>query len=144
MHKITPFLWFDGKAGEAAKFYVSIFKNSKLLSESPNDATFVLEGQTFYALNGGPQYKFTPAVSFFVSCETQDEVDELWEKLSAGGGKSQCGWLTDRYGLSWQIVPSILKPLLSDPDPVKSRRVLDAMLKMTKLDIQQLQAAHAG
>jgi len=139
--KVTPFLWFDGKAAEAAAFYVSIFKNSKVVSSSPMDATFVLDGQDFLALNGGPQYKFTPAVSLFVSCETQEEVDYFWEKLGAGGAESQCGWLTDKYGLSWQVVPTILRKLLQDPDRAKAQRALNAMLKMTKLDIKRLQEA---
>jgi predicted 3-demethylubiquinone-9 3-methyltransferase (glyoxalase superfamily) len=142
MQKITPFLWFDGKAGEAAKFYVSIFKNSKVLSASPSDATFVLDGQEFFALNGGPQFKFTPAVSLFVTCETQEEVDQFWEKLSEGGATNRCGWLTDKYGLSWQIVPSLLRKLLQDPDRVKAQRVTNAMLQMTKLDIKRLQEAY--
>ncbi|HKC49472.1 MAG TPA: VOC family protein [Myxococcota bacterium] len=141
MKKVTPFLWFDGKAAEAANFYVSIFKNSKLVSSTPMDATFVLDGQDFLALNGGPQYKFTPAVSLFVSCETQEEVDYFWEKLGAGGAESQCGWLTDKYGLSWQVVPTILRKLLQDPDRAKAQRALNAMLKMTKLDIKRLQEA---
>jgi len=139
--KVTPFLWFDGKAAEAAAFYVSIFKNSKVVSSSPMDATFVLDGQDFLALNGGPQYKFTPAVSLFVSCETQEEVDYFWEKLGAGGEESQCGWLTDKYGLSWQVVPTILRKLLQDTDRAKAQRALNAMLKMTKLDIKRLQEA---
>jgi predicted 3-demethylubiquinone-9 3-methyltransferase (glyoxalase superfamily) len=139
--KITPFLWFDGQAEEAAKFYVSIFKNSKVLSVSPMDATFVLDGQEFFALNGGPHYKFTPAISLFVSCETQEEVDYFWEKLGAGGAAVQCGWLTDKYGLSWQIVPTVLHELLQDPDRAKADRVMKAMLKMTKLDIQGLRQA---
>ncbi|MGH9367899.1 MAG: VOC family protein [Thermoanaerobaculia bacterium] len=140
MQKITPFLWFDGKAEEAMNFYVSIFKNSRVLSVSrygdagpgPKgtvmSATFQLEGQEFFALNGGPQYKFTPAISFFVNCETQKEVDELWGKLSAGGREEQCGWLTDKYGLCWQIIPSVLRKMLQDKDPVKSQRVMKAML----------------
>jgi predicted 3-demethylubiquinone-9 3-methyltransferase (glyoxalase superfamily) len=156
MQKITPFLWFDGKAEEAMNFYVSIFKNSKVLSVSrygeagpgPKgtvmSAMFQLEGQEFVALNGGPQYKFTPAVSFFVNCETQEEVDELWEKLSAGGREEQCGWLTDKYGLCWQIIPSILRKLLEDKDPKKSQRVMKAMLQMVKIDIQALKKAYEG
>jgi predicted 3-demethylubiquinone-9 3-methyltransferase (glyoxalase superfamily) len=144
VQKITPFLWFDGKAEEAAKFYVSIFKNSKVTSVSPMDAAFVLDGQPFFALNGGPQYKFTPAVSMFVSCETQEEVDELWAKLGEGGATNQCGWLTDKYGLSWQIVPTILHELLQDEDRVKAQRAMNAMLKMTKLDVSGLQRAFDG
>ena len=140
--RITPFLWFDGKAGEAARFYVSLFPNSKLLHESPMDASFVLDGQEFLALNGGPHYKLTPAFSLFVRCESQEEVDSLWAKLTAdGGAESQCGWLVDKYGLSWQIVPSVLPRLLGHPDRAKAQRVMDAMLKMRKLDIQALRAA---
>jgi predicted 3-demethylubiquinone-9 3-methyltransferase (glyoxalase superfamily) len=154
MQKITPFLWFDGKAEEAMNFYVSIFKNSKVISVSrygeagpgPKGsvmgATFELDGQRFFALNGGPEFNFTPAISFFVNCETQREVDELWEKLSAGGEKQRCGWLKDKYGLSWQIVPTILGELLQDSDPAKSQRTMRAMLQMDKLDIQGLKDAH--
>jgi predicted 3-demethylubiquinone-9 3-methyltransferase (glyoxalase superfamily) len=156
MQKITPFLWFDGQAEEAMNFYVSIFKNSKVgkvtrygdAGPGPKgtvmSATFQLEGQEFYALNGGPQFKFSPAISFFVNCETQQEVDELWEKLSAGGEKSRCGWLKDKYGLSWQIIPSALGKLLQDPDPEKANRVMQAMLQMDKIDIKRLQQAHDG
>jgi predicted 3-demethylubiquinone-9 3-methyltransferase (glyoxalase superfamily) len=154
MRKITPFLWFDGKAEEAMDFYVSIFKNSKVgritrygeAGPGPKgtvmSATFQLEGQEFFALNGGPQFTFTPAISFFVNCETQQEVDELWEKLSEGGEINRCGWLRDKYGLSWQIVPSILGKLMGDQDPEKSKRVMQAMLKMDKLDIAGLQGAY--
>jgi predicted 3-demethylubiquinone-9 3-methyltransferase (glyoxalase superfamily) len=154
MQKITPFLWFDGKAEEAMNFYVSIFKNSKVLSVSrygeggpgPQGsvmtASFQLEGQTFTALNGGPMFTFTPAISFFVSCETQREVDELWEKLSEGGEKGRCAWLKDKYGVSWQIVPTALVKLLSDPDPAKSKRVMQAMLQMDKIDIEKLRQAY--
>ena len=140
--KITPFLWFDTQALEAAKFYGTIFKKSKILNASPMVVTFELEGQKFMALNGGPQFKFTEAFSLFVECETQEEVDELWEKLSAGGAKSQCGWLKDKYGLSWQVIPSILMKLMSDPDPVKSGRVMQAILKMSKIEIKLLQEAY--
>jgi predicted 3-demethylubiquinone-9 3-methyltransferase (glyoxalase superfamily) len=154
MQKITPFLWFDGKAEEAARFYISLFKNSKVGTVtrygeagpgpkgSVMSVTFQLEGQEFFALNGGPQFKFTPAISFFVTCETQQEVDALWEKLSEGGRKDRCGWLQDRYGLSWQIVPSLLGKLLQDKDPEKAKRVMQAMLQMDKLDIARLQQAH--
>ena len=142
MAKITPFLWFDGKAEAAAKFYTSIFKNSRIQSISPMSATFVLAGQKFMALNGGPQFKFTEAISFFVSCETQKEIDYFWEELSAGGEKSRCGWLKDKYGLSWQIIPSILGELLGDKDPAKSERVWKAMLQMDKMDIKRLKQAH--
>jgi predicted 3-demethylubiquinone-9 3-methyltransferase (glyoxalase superfamily) len=156
MQKITPFLWFDGKAEEAMNFYVSIFKNSKLVKVSrcgdagpgPKgsvmSATFQLEGQDFFALNGGPQFTFTPAISLFVNCETQEEVDELWQKLSDGGKEERCGWLKDRFGLSWQIIPSALGRLMSDPDPQKARRVMMAMLQMVKIDIAGLQRAYDG
>jgi predicted 3-demethylubiquinone-9 3-methyltransferase (glyoxalase superfamily) len=154
MQKITPFLWFDDQAEEAMNFYVSIFKNSKILSVNrygeagprPKGkvmtATFQLNGQEFMALNGGPEYHFTEAISFFVNCETQAEVDELWDKLSAGGEKGQCGWLKDKFGLSWQIVPTALGQLLGDPDPQKSQRVMQAMLKMTKIDIAALRRVY--
>lgn len=156
MQKITPFLWFDGQAEEAMKFYTSIFKNTKTGSVSrygdagpgPKgsvmSATFELEGQKFMALNGGPHFKFTPAISFFVNCETQEEVDELWEKLSAGGAKNRCGWLTDKFGVSWQIIPTALGELLGDKDPEKSKRVMQAMLQMDKIDIEGLKRAHAA
>ena len=154
MQKITPFLWFNDKAEEAMIFYTSIFKNSKIGSitrygeggPGPKGTvmtgTFQLEGQEFYALNGGPQFKFTEAISFFVNCKTQEEVDELWEKLSEGGEKSRCGWLKDKYGLSWQIIPTILGELLRDKDPEKSKRVMNAMLKMDKIDIKTLKQAY--
>ena len=154
MQKITPFLWFDDKAEEAANFYVSIFKNSKVgkitrygeAGPGPKGSVmsviFQLEGQEFFALNGGPHFTFTPAISLFVNCETQQEVDELWEKLSEGGKKDRCGWLTDKYGLSWQIVPSILVKLQGDKDPEKAKRVMQAMLQMDKLDIKGLQEAY--
>jgi len=154
MQKITPFLWFDGKAEEAMKFYVSTFKNSKVLGVSrygeagtgPKGSVmtvrFELDGQEFIGLNGGPQFKFTEAVSFSVDCKTQKEVDELWEKLSEGGEQGPCGWLKDKDGLSWQIVPSILGKLLGDKDPAKANRVMKAMLQMKKLDIAGLQKAY--
>jgi predicted 3-demethylubiquinone-9 3-methyltransferase (glyoxalase superfamily) len=141
MQKITPFLWFDGQAEEAARFYTSIFKKSKIESISPMSATFRLDGVRFIALNGGPQFKFTEAISFFVSCKTQKEIDYFWQKLSAGGEKSRCGWLKDKFGVSWQIVPPILGELLNDEDDKKSNRVMQAMLKMTKLDIKKLKQA---
>ena len=153
MQKIVPFLWFDGKAEEAANFYVSVFKNSKVVrvtrygdagpgpKGSVMTCTFQLEGQDFYALNGGPQFSFTPAISLFVNCETQAEVDELWERLSAGGSKDRCGWLTDKYGLSWQIIPTALGKMLSDKDPKKSASAMKAMLQMDKIDIKKLQEA---
>jgi predicted 3-demethylubiquinone-9 3-methyltransferase (glyoxalase superfamily) len=145
--KITTFLWFDDNAEEAINHYVSIFKNSKILSLTRNDgkvlaATFQLEGQRFMALNGGPLFKFTEAISLFVSCETQEEVDELWEKLSAGGKKDRCGWLKDKFGLSWQIIPTALGEMLQDPDPEKAKRVMQAMLKMDKIDIQGLRQTY--
>jgi len=154
MQKITPFLWFDGRAEEAANFYVSLFKNSRVLSVTrygdagpgPKGtvmiATFQLDGQRFFALNGGPQFTFSPAISFLVNCETQEEVDELWEKLSEGGERNQCGWLKDKYGLSWQIVPSVLGELMQDKDAEKSKRVMKAMLQMDKLDIKRLKQAY--
>jgi predicted 3-demethylubiquinone-9 3-methyltransferase (glyoxalase superfamily) len=156
MQKITPFLWFNDKAEEAMRFYVSIFKNSKVGSISrygdagpgPKGtvmvATFELEGQAFIALNGGPQFTFSPAISFVVNCQTQKEVDDFWAKLSEGGQTQQCGWLTDKYGLSWQIVPTILGELMQDKDPEKSSRVMKAMLQMTKIDIEGLKRAHEG
>ena len=144
MQKITPFLWFDSKAEEAARFYVSLFKNSKILDASRMTVTFELDGQRLIALNGGPHYSLTPAISLFVNCETQQEVDELWEKLSEGGEKSRCGWLKDKYGLSWQIIPAALRELMGDKDPEKSKRVMQAMLKMSKIDIGALKRAHAG
>src|SRR5208282_3482366 len=158
MQKITTFLWFDDEAEEAANYYVSIFKNSKIgtitrygeagaeVSGRPKGTamvvTFQLAGQEFMALNGGPLFKFTEAISLLVNCETQEEVDEYWEKLSAGGQESQCGWLKDKYGLSWQIVPTALGKLISDPDPEKSQRVMKAMLQMKKIDVQRLQQAY--
>lgn len=144
MQKITPFLWFDGCAGEAAKFYTSVFKRSKIESNTPMSAVFRLDGVKFIALNGGPQFKFNEAISFFVSCETQREIDYFWAKLSAGGRKSRCGWLKDKFGVSWQIVPPILGELLNDPDAQKAQRVMHAMLKMRKLDLKKLKQAHAG
>ena len=154
MHKITPFLWFDNQAEEAMNFYVSIFKNSKtgtitrygegapVAKGTVMTATFQLDGQEFMALNGGPLFKFTEAVSFFVNCETQEEVDELWEKLSAGGEPGRCGWLKDKFGLSWQIIPTALGEMLQDKDPEKSKRVMQAMLQMNKLDIAALKRAY--
>ena len=154
MQKITPFLWFDNQAEEAVNFYISLFKNSKVnTTKRYGDAgpgpkgsvmivSFQLEGQDFIALNGGPSFKFTPALSLYVDCETQDEVDQLWEKLSAGGRKDRCGWLQDKYGLSWQIIPRALQQLMSDPDPKKSASVMQAMLQMDKIDIEALRRAH--
>lgn len=136
MQKITPFLWFDNQAVEAAKFYVSIFKNSKIISENPMMVTFNLDGQDFFALNGGPQYKFTEAISLFVSCEDQQEIDYFWDKLSADPKSEQCGWLKDKFGLSWQIIPENLGDLINND------KGMQAMLKMHKLDIAALQSAH--
>lgn len=156
MQKITPFLWFDDNAEEAVNLYISLFEDSKIESVARyGDAgpgpkgsvmtiSFRLAGQDFMALNGGPVFTFSPATSFFVDCATQDEVDFLWEKLSAGGQVQQCGWLTDRFGVTWQIVPSLLGKLTNDPDPVKSQRVMQAMLKMVKLDSAELQRAYDG
>jgi predicted 3-demethylubiquinone-9 3-methyltransferase (glyoxalase superfamily) len=149
MKKITPFLWFDGQAEEAMNFYVSIFKNSKIVSlhrmgagGTGTGGTFQLDGQEFFALNGGPQYTFTPAISLFVNCESQQEVDELWEKLSAGGEGGRCGWLKDKFGLSWQIIPSVLGKMMQDHRAGNSKKAVEAMLKMNKLDIQTLQQAY--
>ena len=156
MQKILTFLWFDDNAEEAMNFYVSTFKNSRILDitrygeAGPGKkgtvmtGTFQLEGQEFMALNGGPHFKFTEAISLFVNCETQEEIDELWYKLSEGGAKSECGWLKDKYGLSWQIVPSILVKLLGDKDPEKATRAMKAMLQMQKLDIKTLKQAYEG
>ena len=154
MQKITPFLWFDHQAEEAMNFYVSIFKNSKVLNVvrygeagpgpggSVMSATFQLEGQEFMALNGGPHHKFTEAISFYVDCKTQEEVDELWAKLSQSGEEGPCGWLKDKYGLSWQIIPTALGQMLNDSDPAKSQSVMKAMLQMSKIDIKALQQAY--
>jgi predicted 3-demethylubiquinone-9 3-methyltransferase (glyoxalase superfamily) len=156
MQKIRPFLWFDNQAEEAMNFYVSIFKNSKVGKVSrygdagpgPKgtimSATFQLEGQEFMALNGGPLFHFTEAISFFVDCKTQEEVDDLWGKLTAGGQPSRCGWLKDKFGLSWQIIPSALMEMLQDKDPQKSERVMQAMLQMSKIDIAGLKRAYEG
>jgi predicted 3-demethylubiquinone-9 3-methyltransferase (glyoxalase superfamily) len=154
MQKITPYLWFDSQAEEAANFYVSIFNNSKIVNISrygeagPGPVgtvltvSFELEGQEFTALNGGPAFKFTEAVSFFVDCKSQEEVDDLWEKLTEGGEEQPCGWLKDKFGLSWQIVPTVLIEMLNDPDPEKARRVTEAMLQMKKIDIPTLEQAY--
>jgi len=156
VQKINTFLWFDTQAEEAAQFYVSLFKNSQIVTVSrygegapmPKGTAmvvkFILEGQEFMALNGGPMFKFSPAISLLVNCETQEEVDRFWEKLSEGGRKDRCGWLQDKYGLSWQIVPTVLGKLMSDSDPAKSQRVMGALLQMDKLDIQRLQMAAQG
>jgi predicted 3-demethylubiquinone-9 3-methyltransferase (glyoxalase superfamily) len=160
MQKITPFLWFDNQAEEAANFYVAVFNNSRILNisrygESGAEASgraegtvmtvvFELEGQEFVALNGGPVFTFSPAVSFVVNCTTQKELDSLWDKLSAGGDEKaqQCGWLQDKYGLSWQVVPAVLEEMLQDPDPEKAERVMKAMLQMKKIDIAALRQAY--
>lgn len=158
MQKITTFLWFDTQAEEAASFYVSVFKNSRIESVSRYPAEgeevtgkkagtvmtvkFLLDGQEFIALNGGPQFKFNEAISLVVNCETQEEIDELWEKLTEGGTEVQCGWLKDRYGLAWQITPPVLDEMLQDEDPDKASRVMRAMLQMKKIDIQTLKQAY--
>ncbi|CAG0947098.1 2-polyprenyl-6-hydroxyphenyl methylase / 3-demethylubiquinone-9 3-methyltransferase [Anaerolineae bacterium] len=154
MQKITPFLMFNNQTEQAVNFYVSIFKNSKILSMSrygeggPTPAgtvmgaSFVIEGQEFQAFNGGPRFTFSEGISLYVNCETQKEVDELWEKLSAGGEKSQCGWLKDKFGVWWQIIPTALGQLLGDKDPKKAQNVMQAMLKMTKIDIAELKRAY--
>jgi predicted 3-demethylubiquinone-9 3-methyltransferase (glyoxalase superfamily) len=156
MQKITPFLWLDGKAEEAANFYISIFKNSKIIKiarygeagPGPKGSvmivTFELNGQQFIALNGGPQFTLTPAISFVVDCETQEELDHYWDNLSASGSIQQCGWLTDKFGLSWQIVPTILGELAADKDTEKANRVMMAMMKMVKIDIDELKQAASG
>jgi predicted 3-demethylubiquinone-9 3-methyltransferase (glyoxalase superfamily) len=156
MQKITPFLWFDNQAEEAARFYTSIFKNSRVIetmrrgSSGPGEAgavmsvTFVLDGQNFIALNGGPHFTFNEAISLFVNCEDQHEVDDLWERLSEGGEKRQCGWLKDKFGISWQIVPAALGRMLHDPDAEKSSRVMQALLQMEKLDLARLRQAYDG
>jgi predicted 3-demethylubiquinone-9 3-methyltransferase (glyoxalase superfamily) len=152
--RITPFLWFDGQAEDAARFYTSIFGNSKIVSTwlygeagpgpvgSVMSVTFELDGQEFVALNGGPQFQFTPAISLFVQCWTQQEVDHFWDKLSAGGKTSQCGWLTDQFGVTWQVVPSVLGEMLQDKNRQKANAVMKAMMPMIKLDIAALQRAH--
>lgn len=149
MGKITPFLWFDTQAEEAARFYTSIFPNSRVLNvwragDQVQGVSFVLNGLELRALNGGPRFEFTEAISLFVDCETQDEVDRYWSSLTAGGSESRCGWLKDRYGLSWQIVPAQLGRLLGDQDREKAGRAMQAMLKMRKLDIRQLEEAFEG
>ena len=142
MQKITPFLWFDGKAEEAAKFYVSLFKNSKIIYTSPIVVKFSLDGVEYMALNGGPMYKFTEAFSLYIECKDQKEVDNYWEKLSEGRSKGQCGWLKDKYGLSWQVIPERLPELMMSDDEAKSKRVMDEMLKMSKIDIEALERAY--
>ena len=150
MQKITPFLWFNGNIAEALDLYRSVFPKSKVLNSSPGpggklmSATFEIEGQQFIAFDGGPGHEFTPAFSIYVNCESQTEVDALWTRLTDGGAESQCGWLVDRFGLSWQIIPSILPRLLGDPDRAKANRALNAMLQMKKIDIATLERAAAG
>ena len=156
MQKITPFLWFDGQAEEAANFYVSVFNNSRIVGASrygeagPGPAgsvmtvTFELNGEAITALNGGPEFSFSPAISLYVNCDTQDEVDHLWEKLTEGGEPGQCGWLTDKYGMSWQIVPGVLGELLADSESAGSQRVISALIQMRKIDIATLLRAHEG
>ncbi len=149
MPKITPFLWFDGRAKEAINFYTSIFKNSKIgiqnrFGETVSSGTFQLDGQEFIAFDGGPMFKFNEAISLFVNCDTQEEIDEYWNKLTDGGKESQCGWLKDKFGLSWQVVPEQLGQLLSDPDKEKAGRTMNCMLKMKKLDIAKLEEAARG
>lgn len=149
MQKITTFLWFDDNAEEAMNFYTAIFKNSKIENITRNggavmSATFQLDGQQFMALNGGPNFKFNEAISLFVNCETQQEVDEMWEKLSEGGETGRCGWLKDKFGLSWQIVPAVLGEMLQDKDAEKSERVMKAVFQMDKLDIEILKQAYTG
>ena len=149
MQKITPFLWFDGKAEDAANFYVGIFRNSRVLTVNRQgkdgpvfSVTFNLDGQDFFALNGGPMFQFTPAISFFITCETQAEVDDFWGKLSENGVQDRCGWLRDKYGISWQVVPSLLPRLLGDKDPKKAQAAMSAMLTMSKIDMAALQKAY--
>lgn len=147
MQKIKTFLWFNDQAEEAANFYISVLKNGKILSVNRANGkvflvNFELYGQQFMALNGGPHYKFTEAISLYVDCENQEEVDELWEKLSTGGAPGRCGWLKDKYGLSWQIIPKALGQLMGDPDPRKGQAVMQAMLKMNKIIIKDLERAH--
>ena len=149
MQKITPFLWFDDNLEEAVNFYPTVFKNAKVnslryMGDKVFGATFEIEGQQFMALNGGPMYALTPAFSLFVNCETQEEVDELWSKLSAGGKESRCGWLEDKFGVSWQIIPSALTRYMGDADRVKANRVVQAMMKMGKIDIKALDDAYNG
>ena len=151
MKRITPFLWFDGKAEEAATFYTAIFKNSRITNVIPGPGgtvmgvSFELEGQEFMGLNGGPMFQFTPAVSFFIKCETQEEIDNYWTRLIEGGGEPQpCGWLKDKFGLSWQVVPNALGTMLQDKDPARAQRTMEAMMKMSKLDIAALKKAYDG
>jgi predicted 3-demethylubiquinone-9 3-methyltransferase (glyoxalase superfamily) len=144
-NNISTFLWFDNNAGAAAKMYCEIFPDAKITLETPMSTSFEIEGQKFIAFNGGPHFKLTPVVSVFVSCKDQAEVDSLWNRfLAAGGSESKCGWLVDKYGLSWQIIPTQLLELMTDPDPEKANRVVQAMLQMQKIDVAALQRAHRG
>ena len=143
MQKIIPFLWFDGNLEEAVDFYMTVFPNARVESKNPMTASFVIEGQEFMALNGGPQFKFNEAVSFFIRCETQAEIDYYWQHLAGSGGvEGRCGWLKDKFGLSWQVVPNVLAQYLGGPDRLRAQRVMQAMLSMTKLDIAALEAAY--
>ncbi|MDX2001997.1 MAG: VOC family protein [Chitinophagales bacterium] len=152
MQKITPFLWFDGRAKEAMDYYITIFKNSRIINSKTIDTpqgpmvwgSFSLEGQEFHALDGGPMFQFSQAISFYVNCETQAEVNELWEKLSDGGEQQMCGWLKDKFGISWQIIPLQLTQYMHDPDPIKAKRVMQAMLQMKKIEIADIEAAYQG
>jgi predicted 3-demethylubiquinone-9 3-methyltransferase (glyoxalase superfamily) len=144
MQRITTFLTYNNEAQAAAKLYTSIFKNSKIVNESPMAATFEIEGQRFIALNGGPSFKFSEGISLFIDCRTQEEIDAYWEKLSEGGEQGKCGWLKDRFGVSWQVVPSDLGKMIGDRDPARSQRTVAAMLKMSKLDIKTLRDAYEG
>ena len=145
MPSITPFLWFDTQAQEAMTFYTSIIKDSKVISSNPMVVQFELHGQRFFGLNAGPHHPFTEAVSFFVEVDTQQEVDHYWDALLAGGGRpDRCGWLKDKFGLSWQVIPKALPQLVTDPDPAKAKRAMDAMTQMIKIDLAGLQRAHAG
>jgi predicted 3-demethylubiquinone-9 3-methyltransferase (glyoxalase superfamily) len=144
INRVTPFLWFDNQAEEAAKFYCTVFKRSKIHSASPMSVTFELDGQRFYALNGGPHFKFTPAISFFINCKDQKEVDYYWNRLLKGGRPSQCGWLQDKYGLSWQVVPEVLGRCLEGKDREGAKRAMQAMMGMIKLNVKALKDAYAG
>ena len=141
-NKVVPFLWFNNNVEEAVTFYTSVFKDSEIIHLNKMNSVFRVNGQELYAFNGGPHFTFTEAISLFINCDTQEEVDYYWEALSKGGEKSRCGWLKDSFGLSWQVVPAILGKLMNDPDPVKSKRVVDALMQMTKLDIAALEQAY--
>lgn len=144
-HRVTPFLWFEKDCVQAAEFYVTVFKNSRVTSRNGMGCTFELDGQQVHALNGGPSYKLTPAFSFYVNCETQEEIDQYWNALLADGGvPNRCGWLVDRFGLSWQVIPSALPSLIGSPDEAKRKRAFEAMMTMQKIDLAALQKAHDG